>query len=236
MFGRMRRGAPAPAPAMTAFRDRVAPPSGGIEAAEECEDDDEDMGFALIDEADGAVEDFSASQPAQMQQMAAQMQVSAAALQAPAARAGRGGRTKQTAHKSTGGMAPRKQLASKAARKSAPMVDAFHMDGTEEAGEASESSSSLTDSMHALINLQSFSGAWAMDAELFTILGIAESSVSNDGQDELVMATALAIAWLEKKVPDQEGVWEMVVEKAKAWMKGQGVDVDGLVAKTYGYF
>jgi hypothetical protein len=34
-------------------------------------------------------------------------------------------RTKQTARKSTGGKAPRKQLATKAARKSAPATGAF---------------------------------------------------------------------------------------------------------------
>ncbi len=35
-------------------------------------------------------------------------------------------RTKQTARKSTGGKAPRKQLATKAARKSAPATGATH--------------------------------------------------------------------------------------------------------------
>lgn len=36
-------------------------------------------------------------------------------------------RTKQTARKSTGGKAPRKQLATKAARKSAPATGAFFL-------------------------------------------------------------------------------------------------------------
>jgi hypothetical protein len=31
-------------------------------------------------------------------------------------------------------------------------------------------------------------------------------------------------------------VWEMVVEKAKGWMKGQGVAVDGVVGKAGAYF
>ena len=40
-------------------------------------------------------------------------------------------RTKQTARKSTGGKAPRKQLATKAARKSAPATGAFFSRGVE---------------------------------------------------------------------------------------------------------
>ena len=43
-------------------------------------------------------------------------------------------RTKQTARKSTGGKAPRKQLATKAARKSAPATGAFFSRGVEKKG------------------------------------------------------------------------------------------------------
>ena len=236
----------APATASSFRARRVAPAAEAVlEDAEEAEDSDEDMGFGLelIDEGlvYGGGQASSFTQPLQMQMSvpppppsAAMATASFASAAPPPAPAGRGGRTAQTARKSSGGMAPRKQLASRAARKSAPTMGlAFGSEGEEEDGDFSDTS--LTDSMHALIDLQTFSGAWAWDAQLFTILGIAEASVSKDGQDEVVVATALAIAWLEKVVPGQKGVWEMVVEKAKGWMKGQGVDVEGVVGTAGDY-
>jgi hypothetical protein len=147
-----------------------------------------------------------------------------------------GRRTREIARESTSGMAPRKQRFSKAARKSAPSSGVyFDAEGSDE----SARDTSLTQAMHALINLQTFSGAWAWDQALFSILGIAQESVLKDelgGPNAEVRATALAVAWLEKKVPQEKGVWEMVVEKAKGWMKGQGVDVLEIVGKAGAYF
>ena len=144
-------------------------------------------------------------------------------------------RTSQPPRASTGGKAPRKQLASKAARKSAPsQVMALADEEDEEMPD-----SSPTQAMHTLINLQTFSGAWAYDGQLFSIIGITEKAGLTEelgGPNAEVRATALAVAWLENKVADQKGVWEMVVEKAKGWMKGQGVDVDDIVGKAGGYF
>jgi hypothetical protein len=147
-----------------------------------------------------------------------------------------GGRTKETARKSTSGMAPRKQFVSKASMECAPSSGVYF--DAEGSGESARHTS-LTQAMHALINLQTFSGAWAWDQELFSILGIAEESVLKDelgGPNAEIRATALAVAWLEKKVPQEKGVWEMVVEKAKGWMKGQGVDVLEIVGKAGAYF
>jgi hypothetical protein len=255
MMGAMMSSAPAPASA-SAFRARmVAPAPHAVltdeEDAEELETVDDAMGMDLdFDKVHERGQALDSIQPQQMQQMQQQTGFQmppppsgagapppSAAGQAPAARGGYGGRTKELARKSSGGMAPRKQLASMAARKSAPMLHSSRFD-LGEAGETSDSTSSLTQSMHDLISLQTFSGAWAWDAELFAILGIAEGSVRKEdlGQDDVVRATALAIAWLETKVPAQKGVWEMVVEKAKGWMKGQGVDVDGVVGKAGAYF
>jgi hypothetical protein len=51
---------------------------------------------------------------------------------------------------------------------------------------------------------------------------------------EQVMATSLAVAYMEAQLADSKDVWEMVVEKAKAWIGSQvGEDVvDSLVAKA----
>ena len=248
----MMRSSPAPGSA-SAFRDRkVAPELQAVLTdegdEEEIEFSDEDMGMDLDLDFERVQERGEALDSIQPQQMPQQMgfQMAPPPPQSAAARRGYGsGRTKEPVRKSSGGMAPRKQLVSMAARRSAPMphssrFDSVEAGAVEKAGEVEEaedsSSSSLTDSMHALISLQTFSGAFAWDAELFAILGIAENSVSKAGQDEVVMATALAIAWLEKKVPGQKGVWEMIAEKAKGWMKGQGVDVDGVVGEAGAYF
>lgn len=146
--------------------------------AEEAEEVDEEMCFDLVDDA----------------------------APAPTPPPKKGGRTKQTARKSTGGQAPRKQLASKAARRSAPSTSSVQPAGD----------------MHAVINLQTFSGAWKWDTELFAAMGIDEESVKDGlGGDLNSDATALAIAWLESTLANKKDAWEMVVAKARAWLATQ---------------
>ena len=225
---------------------------GEAEGADEAGEADEDMGmgpkyshFALLSDPGQTLDSAQMQQYQQEMQDAAYMALSDSSDEvsfppggSPPLHSGRerkSGRTKQTARKSTGGMAPRKQLASMAARKSAPSSRVY---ADEEGSEESASNTSLTQAMHALINLQTFSGAWAWDDALFSILSIGEESVLKEelGSNAEVRATALAVAWLEKKVPQEKGVWEMVVEKAKGWMKGQGVDVNEIVGKAGTYF
>ena len=49
----------------------------------------------------------------------------------------------------------------------------------------------------------------------FTGLNLGLESAAGD---EIHRATALAIAWLKTKVPTEEDVWEMVVDKAMGWL------------------
>ena len=80
---------------------------------------------------------------------------------------------------------------------------------------------------HALINLQTFSGAWTWNAEFFATLGVDPNTVSKEAigsTDPETCATALAIAFLEGKAGDKKDVWEMVVAKARAWL-GTQLDV-----------
>jgi hypothetical protein len=89
---------------------------------------------------------------------------------------------------------------------------------------------SLTDTekMHKIIDLQEFDGSWQVSERLLELLGVsADQFTSLDvGIDSAVgnkthRATALAIAWLKIKVPAEEDVWEMVVEKAMGWLSAE---------------
>ena len=155
-------------------------------------------------------------------------------------------RTSQPARSSTGGKAPRKQLASKAARKSAPSVEKVREAAVEESdhedadmdmgfgaldegatspaySRSSPSPADLPDEekMHHIIDLQEFDGSWTGSEKLWTMLGIEAGKAVEiaKGEDPKARATALAVAWLEAKLKSEEDTWEMVVEKAKAWLE-----------------
>lgn len=73
--------------------------------------------------------------------------------------------------------------------------------------------------MTTLIDLQTFSGAWGWSTQLLALLDVtAESAKAALGEDETVIATVLAIAFLEKRVNGKKEVWEMVVSKARAYL------------------
>lgn len=87
--------------------------------------------------------------------------------------------------------------------------------------------------MHELIFLQTFDGSWKWTEEIFVLLGLEKELVRAvlAGFEEDVMTTLLAVAFLEGKTSTEEGVWEMVVEKAKRWLEanvGQNKYVEGL--------
>ena len=83
--------------------------------------------------------------------------------------------------------------------------------------------------MHQLIGLQSFDGSWKDSDKLFQLLGLQgkekQIEATFDGvaslQDSdryVIIMTVCAIAWLEKEAKEEEGVWEMVVDKARGWV------------------
>lgn len=187
------------------------------------------------------------------------MAMSAFASRAPApvtsTSGGRSGaRTRQTARKSTGGAAPRKQLASKACRKSVPTdpqvlqqipaVDDVDMDDGEEEEQEKpdEKNNNLddpatlanlpdTEKMDRIINLQEFDGSWTLSASLLALLNLTADQVKDAtvkvSADDTSVATALAVLWLKSKVSDEEDVWEMVVEKATGWLETKLGGTDG---------
>lgn len=79
------------------------------------------------------------------------------------------------------------------------------------------------DGLHQIINLQSFSGAWACNNELLGLLNVSEEQLLSSLQcDRDVASTALVIVYLEAIFKAKEDVWEMVVNKAKMWLEQQG--------------
>jgi hypothetical protein len=79
----------------------------------------------------------------------------------------------------------------------------------------------------ALIDLNNFDGSWEMTGALEKIIGKDWGAVkgwSRDGWSDAARATAIVIGYLELKMSKQEEIWEMVVEKARAWLVA---NVDG---------
>ena len=78
--------------------------------------------------------------------------------------------------------------------------------------------------LDAIIALQTFEGYWELDSQLCFLLSTSETDV-NELAHELgnkIVGTALVIAYLEGKMQKLKGSWELVVEKARGWLEGQG--------------
>ncbi|RMZ84664.1 hypothetical protein DV736_g6595, partial [Chaetothyriales sp. CBS 134916] len=82
--------------------------------------------------------------------------------------------------------------------------------------------------MHRLIGLQKFDGSWTPTDSLWSLVGLVDSDVgkkvvvvglSTKRNEAEVRATAIAIAWLEVAMAKEEETWEMVVDKARAWLE-----------------
>ncbi|KAI3343741.1 von Willebrand factor type A domain-containing protein [Ustulina deusta] len=79
------------------------------------------------------------------------------------------------------------------------------------------------DNMHEIIRLQKSDGSWEWDPRLLSILGINP----NPGTRNAIVATALAIAFFKKRMAHEAESWELIVEKARTWLGQQhGVDVE----------
>lgn len=82
------------------------------------------------------------------------------------------------------------------------------------------------DDLDRIVALQTFEGWWELDDCLLGILELstAETEKHIPGNVSLeVWATVLAIRFLEGKLADRKDAWELVVEKARGWIDGQGV-------------
>ncbi|KAJ5363951.1 uncharacterized protein N7496_009664 [Penicillium cataractarum] len=83
--------------------------------------------------------------------------------------------------------------------------------------------------VHALVRLQSFEGSWEWKQTLFDVIGCQMTDVQAqilrllqvedfDSEAGKVVATILALGFLVNKHADSKGLWELVSDKAEAWI------------------
>ncbi len=97
----------------------------------------------------------------------------------------------------------------------------------------------LSSRTKSLINLQTFEGSFVLDSALATLLGVSimalearlmmmmpDNNAGSLEQRKKVWATVLAIKLFETQLAGERSVWQLVVDKARAWMGGlTGVDI-----------
>lgn len=73
----------------------------------------------------------------------------------------------------------------------------------------------------ALIDLQGFDGTWNTDSEnlLLDILGFEIPKPPLDGMSDEAWVTMLVVRFLEERMPEEEDVWGLVVEKAREYVR-----------------
>jgi hypothetical protein len=91
---------------------------------------------------------------------------------------------------------------------------------------SSSKSAVSADPLLVLAELQTFEGFWEWSSKLCSALGIQKSDVEakSKGTDKKILATALAVRFLEVKLKSERESWELFVEKAKGWLEMQGCD------------
>ncbi|KAI9774356.1 MAG: hypothetical protein M1840_004250 [Geoglossum simile] len=107
----------------------------------------------------------------------------------------------------------------------------FYEDGGGDEGNISPiSTPKPAETLHALIALQSFTGSWDLTSSLCALLGLTLPDTQAKVQDKKlwgVWATILVIVYLEGKLADEEETWDLVVGKAKDWVRGEKVTLEG---------
>ena len=242
------RSAPPPPPAASAFasfsssrgpnssaRLSGASPNsfGEVSDKEEAEmEDDEDMGYGLFDSNTPQPDAAAMAQYHSEMQQAACMPLPDEEDEAMSVRGGSATRSRDRA------------VAPVPARASAfSSTSAKKKSKAASGGESTSTSSEDAKKMTALIDLQTFFGAWGWSGELLSLLGVAEASVEaalgTIATNETLIATALAVAFLEKRVSGKKEVWQMVVAKANAFLRqelGGGEKAEEFVGKAQGLF
>lgn len=82
-----------------------------------------------------------------------------------------------------------------------------------------------SDKVHAIINLQNFEGHWEAGNELFRIMDLNDRAQKSK---TLVETTLLVVVFLEQKMAGEKDVWELVVEKARAWLQNANIGADAM--------
>lgn len=86
-----------------------------------------------------------------------------------------------------------------------------------------------------LVVLQRADGSWDLDDELAAVLGVRlrklrkklEGATGDPDDAARAWATALALAWLESNASESRDEWELLADKAKAWLSRCGARLAG---------
>jgi hypothetical protein len=86
-----------------------------------------------------------------------------------------------------------------------------------------------------LVVLQRADGSWDFDDELAAVLGVRlrklrkklEGATGDPEEAARAWATALALAWLESNASESRDEWELLADKAKAWLSRCGAKLAG---------
>lgn len=86
-----------------------------------------------------------------------------------------------------------------------------------------------SDTLEALVTLQAFEGSWAWNGKLFAALGVDEAAAASkiaslfgaSSPKTSLSATALVLAFLETRLAAKKDEWEMLADKALAWLASQ---------------
>ncbi|KAL8383441.1 hypothetical protein RB595_010574 [Gaeumannomyces hyphopodioides] len=104
----------------------------------------------------------------------------------------------------------------------------------------SRSSEDVSDPLPTIVKQQDFEGSWGWTPLLCTAMGLTEEAVLSglpaDVAASKVGATVCVVAFLRKKLAGSADEWEMLVEKAVAWLEDQGIAVEALLAKAESLF
>ncbi|KAK1574623.1 vault protein inter-alpha-trypsin [Colletotrichum navitas] len=84
------------------------------------------------------------------------------------------------------------------------------------------------DQFYALVSMQEFSGYWVWSDKLFAVLGVSPQDVKSTveqtvqgSQGPIASSTAAVVAFLRKRLVDERDSWEMMEEKAVAWLEAE---------------
>lgn len=92
-----------------------------------------------------------------------------------------------------------------------------YMDTSEDEGEAGRGP------LQGLVALQGFEGAWEWSAALQGLIGVEHGALARFGEGVApkVAATVLAVHFLQTKLKDEKDGWELLVDKATAWLEAE---------------
>ncbi|KAK2042004.1 vault protein inter-alpha-trypsin [Colletotrichum somersetense] len=132
----------------------------------------------------------------------------------------------------------RKEMDDAACMPLADMDDDDDDDDVAPAAKPAQPLQTAAEQFSALVSMQEFSGYWVWSDKLFAVLGISTQVVNTKAeqavqgiQSSTASSTAAVVAFLRKRLADERDSWEMMEEKAVAWLEAElGDDSEKLLA------